>query len=76
MKDAEACVKYLKDNNIGRAAFIGLDKMLIQRAYREKAYKAPNGSKRLYDLITPKDEKFLDAFYYALKDTLVTPDIK
>lgn len=50
--------------------------MLIQRAYREKSFRAPTGSKRLYDLITPKDEKFLDAFYYALKDTLVTSDIK
>jgi structural maintenance of chromosome 4 len=27
-------------------------------------------------LITPKDEKFLDAFYFALRDTLVAGDIK
>ena len=27
-------------------------------------------------MITPKDEKFLNAFYFALKDTLVAADIK
>lgn len=27
-------------------------------------------------MVTPKDEKFLDAFYFALRDTLVAADIK
>lgn len=30
---------------------------------------------RLYDLIKIKDEKFLDAFYFGLRDTLVCENI-
>jgi hypothetical protein len=31
---------------------------------------------RLFDLVVPKNEIFLDAFYFALQDTLVSNDIK
>jgi structural maintenance of chromosome 4 len=27
VKDAEACVNYLRENHIGRATFLGLEKM-------------------------------------------------
>ena len=41
-----------------------------------KPFVVPAGSARLFDLIKAKDQKFLNAFYFAVKDTLVAPDIK
>ena len=76
LKNAEDCVKYLRQHNIGRASFIALDKMQEHRGARQRPFQCPAQAERLFDLITPKDEKFLDAFYFALKDTLVAGDIK
>ena len=39
------------------------------------AFEAPPNSKRLYDLVQPNDQKFRDAFYFALRNTLVTQNI-
>lgn len=36
---------------------------------------APEGVPRLFDLVQPKDKKFRPAFYYALRDTVVTKDL-
>lgn len=41
LKDAEACIKFLKDNNIGRGNFMGLDKMVKYAELREKPFQAP-----------------------------------
>ena len=30
---------------------------------------------RLFDLVKPKEDKFLTAFYFALRDTLVAKDL-
>ena len=76
VQDAEACVKHLRENRIGRATFIGLDKMVVHKAERLKPFKCPPGAKRLFDLVTVKDEKINDALYFALKNTLVANDIK
>jgi structural maintenance of chromosome 4 len=35
----------------------------------------PSSTKRLFDLITPKDVSLRPAFYMALKDTLVASDL-
>lgn len=40
-----------------------------------KKFTTPAKSKRLFDLVTSKEEKYLNAFYYAMKDTLVVSDI-
>ena len=74
--DAESCINYLKQNNVGRASFIVLEKMRVHEQQRLKPFEAPNNSQRLFDLIQLKDEKFLNAFYFAIKDTLVAADIK
>lgn len=76
VRDAEACVNYLRENKIGRATFIGLDKMIVYKAQRMKPFQCPQGAKRLFDLVTPKDEKVTDALYFALKDTLVANNIQ
>lgn len=41
----------------------------------KKSFSAPNGSKRLFDLIKFKNEEYKTAFYFALRDTLVCQDI-
>jgi chromosome segregation ATPase len=38
IKDAENCVNYLRMNNIGKASFIGLDKMVNQEGNRKKPF--------------------------------------
>lgn len=35
----------------------------------------PENVPRLFDLVKPKDDKFLTAFYFALRDTLVAKDL-
>ena len=35
----------------------------------------PENVPRLFDLIKPKEDKFLTAFYFALRDTLVAKDL-
>ncbi len=36
---------------------------------------SPEGVPRLFDLVKAKEEKFLTAFYFALRDTLVAKDL-
>lgn len=70
------CLEHLKENNIGRATFISLDKMIQHQPQRIQSFSSPPNAQRLYDLVVPKEDKFENAFYYALKDTLVVNDIK
>ena len=37
---------------------------------------SPEDSVRLFDLVKSKDPKFLTAFYFALRDTLVARDLE
>lgn len=69
---AKLCINELKAKNLGRATFICLNKI----APGKKEDNAPQGSKRLIDLIKLKDEKFFPAFWYVLKDTLVTESVE
>ena len=70
--NAEKCIQFLRDHRIGSGKFICLDKIIQQnKNQREKPFNPPEGSLRLYDLIRSSDEKFKDAFYFGLKDTLV-----
>lgn len=76
VKSASSCVEYLQKHKVGIGRFIMLDRL----AYIEqKMYKhidsLPVGSRRLFDLIQFKEEKFKTAFYFALKDTLVADNI-
>ena len=73
-KTAQICVNYLKQHNLGTATFIMLDQQedLKNVMYRLKG-KTP--CDRLFDLIKPKDELFLPAFYYGVRDTLVADNL-
>lgn len=76
-KTAERCIEYLRKNNLGRHTFLVLEKQehLINIMY-SSCNILPPGSKRLFDLIIPRDKKYLPAFYAVLQDTLVANDIE
>ncbi|KAK0528142.1 Structural maintenance of chromosomes protein 4 [Tilletia horrida] len=70
---AQACIQYLKKNNLGVANFICLD--TVGKGLNWAPIQTPEGVPRLFDLIKVKDERISAAFYFALRDTLVAPDL-
>lgn len=72
---AQKCVMFLKEQNIGFATFIGLDKMKTWE--RNMApIRTPEDCPRLFDMVRVKDEGVRPAFYFALRDTLVAQDME
>uniref|UniRef100_A0A8D0A2Z4 Structural maintenance of chromosomes protein n=1 Tax=Sander lucioperca TaxID=283035 RepID=A0A8D0A2Z4_SANLU len=72
---AQKCVMFLKEQNIGFATFIGLEKMKVWE--RNMApIRTPEDSPRLFDMVRVKDESVRPAFYFALRDTLVAQDME
>ncbi|XP_028587254.2 structural maintenance of chromosomes protein 4 isoform X1 [Podarcis muralis] len=74
MDTAQECVKFLKKENIGVATFIGLDKMTVWEKSMGKI-QTPENIPRLFDMVKVKDEKVRNAFYFALRDTLVANNL-
>lgn len=68
---AQQCIDYLRKNNAGRANFICLDKLATRDLAR---IDTPEQCPRLFDLVKPKHERFLPAFYHVLQNTLVARD--
>ncbi|XP_070539333.1 structural maintenance of chromosomes protein 4-like [Ptychodera flava] len=75
MDTATTCVEYLKKHNVGKATFIGLDKMKTFEKHATTKIDTPENAPRLFDLVKVQDEKLLTAFYYALRNTLVANDL-
>ena len=71
---AQYCCDLLRKTGAGVATFIMLDK---QQHLQEKmmANRGMLPADRLFDLVKPKDAKYLPAFYFALRDTLVAPNL-
>lgn len=69
------CVDFLRNNKIGRATFISLDKLEAAQAAMSRPFTAPAGTTRLFDLVKIKNEIYRAAFYFALRDTLVCENI-
>ncbi|KAI8366600.1 hypothetical protein BD560DRAFT_490754 [Blakeslea trispora] len=69
----QACIEYLRKNNLGRSVFTVLSKL---REQDMDVIETPEGVPRLFDLIEAKDEKFKPAFYSVLQDTLVAQDMR
>jgi structural maintenance of chromosome 4 len=65
---AQACIKILKEQTLGRGVFIVLEKLA---KFNLKRIDTPQNVPRLFDLVKSKDPKYLPAFYSVLKDTLV-----
>lgn len=72
---AQACITFLRENNIGRATFIALEKQQHLLSKCKQKINTPNNVPRLIDLIRVEDENVLPAFYYGLRDTLVTNNL-
>ncbi|KAM4889122.1 structural maintenance of chromosomes protein 4 [Thomomys bottae] len=71
---AQECVNFLKTHNIGVATFIGLDKMAVW-AKKMSKIQTPENTPRLFDLVKVKDDEIRQAFYFALRDTLVADNL-
>lgn len=72
---AQKCVTFLKEQNIGVATFIGLDKMKVWEK-NMAPIKTPEDTPRLFDMVRVKDESVRPAFYFAIRDTLVAKDME
>ncbi len=71
---AQQCLEYLRMNNLGRANFIPLDKM--KKGAHDRAIETPESAPRLFDLIRMKNYNLASAFYLAVGNTLVAPDLE
>ena len=67
---AAQCIDYLKKNRAGRATFLPLSKMLVGRPRGKAILVAKESAGFAIDLIK-FDEKYRDAFFYVLGDTIV-----
>ncbi|UCD93177.1 MAG: chromosome segregation protein SMC [Methanobacteriota archaeon] len=74
-RTGESCINYLKKKGLGRAIFLPLNKMMPGRP-RGKAVLAHKDSLGYaIDLMT-YDDKFRNAFWYVLTDTIIVEDLK
>ena len=64
-------MNFLRKNNLGTATFIVLNK----QNYRYSKISTPSNVPRLLDLIKPREERFLPAFYHATRHTLVADNL-
>ncbi|XP_041483020.1 structural maintenance of chromosomes protein 4-like [Lytechinus variegatus] len=76
IETGEKCVSFLRQNNIGVATFICLDKIRHLEKSASSKMTTPDNVPRLYDLVRVKEEKFRIAFYYGLGNTLVGKDLE
>jgi structural maintenance of chromosome 4 len=74
VKTGEKCVDFLRNNNLGRANFLCLDKL---PHYNMSPISTPENTPRLFDLVQlrDQDEQFRNGFYHAMRDTLVANDL-
>lgn len=72
VEQGQACIEYLRNQNVGRASFMVLEKISGDM----RRIQTPDNVPRLFDLIKPKEPKFAPAFYKALRDTLVVDTLE
>jgi len=73
VEQGQACIEYLRRQNIGRASFLVLEK-LSQTSGMDKLV-TPENVPRLFDLIKPMDSRFAPAFFKGVGNTLVAEDL-
>ncbi|KAN0127918.1 RecF/RecN/SMC N terminal domain containing protein [Lactarius tabidus] len=73
VQQGQACIEYLRKQNVGRANFLVLEK--IDETNGMRSISTPENVPRLFDLVKPKEPRFAHVFYKALRDTLVTQDL-
>ncbi|XP_028650287.1 structural maintenance of chromosomes protein 4 [Erpetoichthys calabaricus] len=72
---AQICVNFLKNQKVGVATFIGLDKMKVWEKNIGKI-QTPENVPRLFDIIKVQYKEYMPAFYFALRDTLVCNNLE
>ncbi|KAH9178187.1 hypothetical protein EDB89DRAFT_2063979 [Lactarius sanguifluus] len=72
VQQGQACIEYLRKQDVGRADFLALEK--IDETNGMRSIQTPENVPRLFDLVEPKEPRFAHAFYKALRDTLVAQD--
>ncbi|KAK6876282.1 Structural maintenance of chromosomes protein 4 [Candida tropicalis] len=75
VETAQACIEYLRKNQLGYANFICLNKLRNFDLAPIHTPGDPSHVKRLFDLIRPSNPKFAPAFYSKVYDTLVAPNL-
>ncbi|KAI5119782.1 hypothetical protein M0805_009253 [Coniferiporia weirii] len=70
----QACIEYLRKQNIGRASFIVLEKLSQTNGLDKIA--TPENVPRLFELIKPREARFAPAFFKAVGNTLVANDLE
>jgi structural maintenance of chromosome 4 len=69
----QACIKFLRKENIGHALFMVLEKLPTDKL--NERVVTPKGVLWLFDHIKPKDPHFASAFYKAIGNTLVADNL-
>jgi structural maintenance of chromosome 4 len=72
VEDAQNCIQYLRQHNLGFGKFIVLEKL---KRFNLNKINTPENTPRLFDLISPVDPKFAPAFYSSMYDTLVATNL-
>lgn len=70
----QKCLEFLRDNNLGRASFVPLEKM--KKGAHDRVVETPENAPRLFDLITPANFQIAPALFLAVGNTLVAPDLE
>jgi structural maintenance of chromosome 4 len=73
VEQGQACIEYLRSQNIGRASFLVLEKLTQTRGLDKT--DTPENVPRLFDLIKPKEARFAPAFYKGIANTLVAENL-
>ncbi|CAI2171751.1 15598_t:CDS:2 [Funneliformis geosporum] len=69
----QTCIEHLRKKNLGRVIFILLNKLPTMDM---RPIQTPENVPRLFDLVKPKDDKFIPAFYSVLQNTLVAENLQ
>ncbi|GJJ13220.1 hypothetical protein Clacol_007471 [Clathrus columnatus] len=72
IEQGQACIEYLRKQNVGRASFMVLEKL---NSHGMDLITTPENAPRLFDLIKPKEPRFAPAFFKAVGNTLVVNDL-
>ncbi|KAI0962099.1 hypothetical protein AcV7_001019 [Taiwanofungus camphoratus] len=72
VEQGQACIEYLRKQNVGRASFMVLEKLSNNGMDK---IQTPENVPRLFDLIKPKEPRFAAAFFKGVGNTLVANDL-
>ena len=73
VEQGQACIEYLRSQQVGRASFMVLEKLNDRGMER---ISTPENVPRLFDLIKPKEPRLAPAFYKAVGNTLVADTLE